>query len=257
MRPVRNALLPALLTALAPSAVLAQEMKPQYVILHQELAQPSKVQEYEATTKEFVALVKKHKSLMPHFSFECIQGTDFTYTYLAPIKGMADMDAINAEFGALSQAAGATFADLTKRGGATIEYVKESVMVSAPELSYVPAQPRLKPEEMPYRHVDLYYLRPGTEPAADAVGAEFVKLFKAKAVTSGYTLFKSVIGSEMPLYAVSIRARDAADFQAEDAKLRTLLGPEGEALFARAFALTRRFESREGRLRPDLSVPAK
>ena len=255
MRSIRNLVLPTFVLAFA-SAVAAQEAKPQYLVLHQEFAKPSKIADYEATSKEFVALVKKHKALMPHFSFECLQSPDFTYTYVAPIKSMADMDAINAEFGAMAQAAGAGWADLNKRGGATTEYIRESVVVSAPELSYIPAQPRLKPAEMPYRHLDLYYLKPGTEAEADAVAAEFVKLFKAKGVPDGYTLFKTVIGAEMPLFAVSVGAKDAADFHAEDAKLRTLLGSEGTALFARAFALTRRYESREGVLRPDLSVPA-
>jgi len=255
MRPVRAGILPALLS-LSASVALAQEPKPQHFVLHQELAKPSQVAEYEATSKEFVAMVKKHKAVMPHFSFDCIQSPDFTYAYVAPIKSMADMDAINAEFGALAKAAGAAFADLNKRGGATTEYIKESIVVSAPELSYTPAQPRLKPEEMPYRHYDLYYLRPGTEPEADALGAEFVKLFKAKDIPDGYTLFKVVMGPEMPLWVVSVGARDAADYETTNAKLQTTLGAEGQALFARAFKLSRRFETREGRVRPDLSVPA-
>lgn len=256
MRTVRNAVLLALVS-LSATLALAQDQKPQYLVLHQEIAKPSMVQQYEAASKEFVALVTKHKALMPHFSVECIQGPDFTYTFVAPLKSMADMDAINAEFGALAQAAGAAWLDLNKRSGAATEYFKESVMALAPELSYVPAQPRLKPEEMAYRHVDLYYVRPGSEPEADALSAEFVKLFKAKNVSSGYSVYKSMLGPEMPLYAVAVGARDAADYHAEDARLRTLLGPEGQALFARAFAVTRRFESRDGLLRPDLSVPAK
>jgi len=255
MRPIRAGILPALVT-LASSMALAEEPKPQYYVLHQELAKPSKAQDYEATSKEFVALVKKHKALMPHFSFDCQQSPDFTYAFVAPIKSMADMDAINAEFGALAQAAGATFADLNKRGGEATQYIKESIIASAPELSYAPAQPRLKPEEMPYHHYDLYYLKPGTEPEADALASEFVKLFKAKSVPNGYTIFKVVMGPEMPLLVVSVGARDAADYYAEEAKTRLALGPEGQALFARAFALTRRFETRESRFRPDLSVPA-
>jgi len=255
MRTIRTAVLPALV--LAPALALAQEARPKYVVLHQELAKPSMVQQYEATSKEFVALVKKNKALMPHFGFECIQGSDFTYTYLAPIKSMADVDAINAEFGALAQAAGPAFADVSKRGGDATEYFRESVLALAPEMSYVPTQPRLKPEEMPYRHVDLYFVRPGAEPEADAVSADFVKLFKAKNVSNGYNLYKAAFGPELPLYLIAVGARDAADYHAEDARLRTLLGAEGQALFARAFALTRRFESHDGTLRPDLSVPVR
>ena len=132
--------------------------------------------------------------------------------------------------------------------------IRESVIATAPELSYAPATPRLKPEEMPYRHFDLYYLRPSTETDADAVAADFQKLFKAKAVPDGYTLYKVVMGPEMPLYVVTVGARDAADYHAQDAKMRATLGAEGAALFGRAFALTRKFETREGTFRPDLSL---
>jgi hypothetical protein len=255
-RSLRIAVLPALLVACG-SAALAQEPRRHYYVLHQELAQPSKIEQYESTSKEFVALVKAHKTLMPHFAFECIESPELTYTYVSPLTSFADMDAISAEFGALAKAAGAAFGDLNKRGGEATEYIRESVIASAPELSYVPAQPRLRPDEAPFRHLDLYYLKPGTEPEADALAGEFLKLFKAKGMPNGYTIFKVVMGPEMPLLIVSASARSAADYHAENEKEMAALGPEGQALFARAFALTRRFDTREGRIRPDLSVPAR
>jgi hypothetical protein len=82
-----------------------------------------------------------------------------------------------------------------------------------------------------------------------------VKLFKAKGVKNGYTVYKVVMGAEMPAYIVSVGATDAAEYQADDAKLGALLGPEFQALGARTIALTRRFETREAVARPDLSVP--
>jgi hypothetical protein len=87
------------------------------------------------------------------------------------------------------------------------------------------------------------------------VGADYVKLFKAKGVKTSYNVYKTVIGSEMPLYFVSVNALDAADYHAEDAKLQAALGAELQALAARLLALTRRVEMREAVLRPDLSVP--
>jgi hypothetical protein len=246
-------LLPAVL-AFGGASALAQSPKPQHLLLHQEVAKPSRVRDYETSMKEFVALVKKHKALMPLFSFEAIASPDFTYGYVTPIRNLGDLDTILAEFGALTQATGPTVPDLMKRAGDATDHVRDSVIVTAPELSYAPATPRLKPEEMPYRHFDLYYLRPGTEPEADAVAADFQKLFKAKAIPDGYTLYKVVLGPDMPLYVVTVGALDAADYHAQDAKMRTTLGAEGAALFGRAFALTRRFETREGTFRPDLSL---
>jgi hypothetical protein len=244
----------AALALLAPVAARAQTPGGQYFVVHQEVAKPSMVKEYESTTKEFVALVKANKTKMPHFSVNCFMSPDFTYTYAAPIPNLAGMDAINADFGALAQSAGASFLDLNKRGGAATEYIKEWVIQLVPELSYSPAEPRVQPGQ--YFHYSVYYVSPGREPEAEAVGADYVKLFKAKGVKSGYTVYKVVMGPEMPAYIVSVGALDAADYHAEDAKVGALLGAELRALGARTAALTRRFETREATARPDLSVPS-
>ncbi|HEX7186210.1 MAG TPA: hypothetical protein VF756_30575 [Thermoanaerobaculia bacterium] len=124
-----------------------------------------------------------------------------------------------------------------------------------PSLSYTPANPRLKPEEMSYFHYDLYYVQPGREAEADAVAREFVELFRKKGIPDGYRLFKVLMGAEMPMLAVMVGAKDAADYQVQDAKTRQILGQEGMTLFQRAFTLSRRFESHNGWWRADLSLP--
>jgi len=65
---------------------------------------------------------------------------------------------------------------------------------------------------------------------------------------------KLAFGHDAPLIVVSVGARDADDFAAQDARCARPLGAEGETLFARAFALTRKFDRRSGWLRPDLSM---
>src|ERR1044071_5958490 len=168
----------AAVALLAPATGGTQTSAPQYFVVHQEVAKPSMVKEYESTTKEFVALVKANKAKMPHFSINVFASPDFTYTFVAPIPNMAGMDAINADFGALAQSTGAALPDLNKRGGAATEYIKEWIIQSVPELSYSPAEPRAGASR--YFHYGIYYVIPGREPEAEAVGAEDVKLFKAK-----------------------------------------------------------------------------
>jgi hypothetical protein len=245
----------AALALLAPVAARAQTPGGQYFVLHQEVAKPSMIKEYESTSKEFVAMVKANKAKMPHFSFNCLASPDFTYTFVAPIPNMAGMDAVNADFGALAQSAGAAFPDLNKRGGAATEYIKEWIIQLVPELSYSPAEPRAQAGPPRYFHYDLYYVMPGREPEAESIGAEYVKLFKAKAVKNAYNVYKVVMGAEMPAYIVSVGAADAATYHADSANVSALLGSELQALGARTAALTRRFETREAVSRPDLSVP--
>jgi hypothetical protein len=217
----------AALALLAPVAARAQTPGGQYFVVHQEVAKPSMIKEYESTSKEFVA----------------------------PIPNMVGMDAINADFGALAQAVGASFADLNKRGGTATEYIKEWVIQLVPELSYSPAEPRAQAGPPRYFHYDIYYVMPGRDPEAESVGAEYVKLFKAKAVKNAYNVYKVVMGAEMPAYIVSVGAADAAAYHADSANVSALLGTDLQALSARTAALTRRFETREATARPDLSVP--
>jgi hypothetical protein len=241
-----------LLAVLIPAVLAAQS--PSFFVLHQEVAKPPMLKQYEETTKEFTAAVKRHHELSPAFSFTAIAGDDNLYTYVTPIRSMADLESIYKGFGALAQAEGAKWGDLMKRAGETMEYARESIVMEDPSLSYTPEKPRLKPEEQAYLHVDLYYVKPGYEAEADAVAREFADLFRRKKMADGYRLFKVVLGPETPLLMVVVGAKDPADFAAADKANREALGAEGQALFQRAFAFTRRFEQHGGWVRPDLSL---
>src|SRR5262245_18214093 len=243
------AILAAFLTASLAAA------QPKWYVLHQEFARPPMMKQYEDSTKEFVSLVRQHHDASPVFSFTAVAGDDFVYTYVAPISSFSDLEKIYAGFDALAKAVGeAKWGDQMVRGGASSEFNRESLVMEDPSQEYALANPRLKPEEAKYLHVDLYYVQPGRETDADAVARDFAAQFRKKNLPDGYRLFKVVMGSEMPLIIVTTPAKDAADYAAIDAATRQALGAEGQALFQRAFSLTRRFESHNGWIRPDLSL---
>src|ERR1044072_7074604 len=111
--------------ALTAGAAFAQgaSAAPQMFIVHREHALPSKLADYEATTKEFVALVQANRSTMPRFSFTALQGEDLSYNFIPPIATLADADAILASFDALAKAAGPQkFADGLRGGGGPLRH---------------------------------------------------------------------------------------------------------------------------------------
>ena len=238
------------------SLAAAQETAPpRLYVLHQEVARPGMMKQYEDSTKEFISLVRQHHDAIPMFDFIGIAGEDFVYTFVSQIDSFAELDKMYTGFNAVAKAVGdAKWGDLMMRGGAATEYIRESVLAEDPSLSYTPTPPRLKPEEEKYLHVDLYYVQPGRENEADAVAKDFAALFRKKNLPDSYRLFKVVMGPETPLIIVTTPAKDAADYAARDAAVRQALGAEGQALFQRAFGLTRRFESHNGWIRPDLSL---
>ena len=243
-------------TALFAGALAAQAPPTgQWYLLHQEAAKPSKVAEFESTTKEFIALVNQHRATMPDFSFNCLQGEDFVYTFVVPIQGFAGVDKVMANFGAYMQAAGPKAAEIFSRSGDTYEYTNEWVVAQAPDLGHKPDQPRVRIEDAKFFNYSLYYVMPGKEQEVDAIGKEFSALFRSKGVTDGYNVYKSMMGQEMPVVIIEQWAKDEADFYAEVAKNNALLGEAQKPLLARAFAITRRFENKKAWARPDLSLP--
>lgn len=239
------------------SLAAAQTPQPKWYVMHQEFARPSMIKQYEDVNKEFIATVRKHHEASPLFNFIGVAGEDFVYTYVTSISGFSDLASIYDGFGKLAVAAGeAKWGDLMKRGGEATEFIRESILMEDPALSYTPAQPRLTPQEERYLHVDLYYVQPGREADADALAKDFHKLYREKNIADGYRLFKVVMGAETPLILVTVAAKDPADYAVHNAEATKKLGAEGQALFARAASLTRRFETRGGWLRPDLSLEA-
>lgn len=237
------------------SLAAAQTAQSKWFVMHQELARPSMLKQYEDTSKEFVATVRQHHDASPMFNFVGFAGDDYVYTYVTRISSFSDVEAIISGFGKLAQAVGeAKWGDLMVRSGQAMEWMRDSILMEDPSLSYMPAKPRLKPEEERYVHVDLYYVQPGREADADAVAKELAALYRKKNVTDSYRLFKVVMGWDTPLIIVITAAKSPADYEALVAQARQTIGAEGKALFDRAFSLTRRFEMHGGWVRPDLTL---
>jgi len=242
--------------SLIAALAAAQGQPPRMWYVHTEQAKPSQLAQYEATTKEFMAAVRQNAAAMPHFHISAAYMTDDqTYGYVVPLKEWNDIGAVFGEFDALAKAMGpAKLADLMRRGGLTSESSTDFVLMEPAELGYVPAAPRLKPEETRYFRFDTYYIQPGNEEEADKVAAEFAALWKKKGIRNGYRLFKVVTGQNMPALIVMGGAKDAVDFAQAEAEDQKAIGAEGQALFARAFALCRRIEHQNAWARPDLTT---
>lgn len=235
------------------------EAQPKLYGLHREVVRPSMVATYEATTKEFLRFLQQAPGKLGKLGVTTFMADDFSYYMVSQIADYNDLAAIYAGFGETAQAVGpAKFADVMQRNGATLDFMSDSVLAEDPALSYAPAKPRLKPEEVGFVHFDVYFIQPGRDVEAQQLAGEFKALFVKKGIPDGYRLFTVLTGGDLPAIVVSVEAKDAVDYATADAANRQRLGSEGEALFTRAFALTRRFLPINTRLRPDLSLrPAK
>lgn len=240
------------LTLLVAGRVGAQAPQGRLWFVHQEMAKPSMLAEYNATTLEVMKLAAKVK--VPTLGKSVVlEGDDLTFTIAMPIADLNGAAAVNDDFATMAKSDPKYFADLLKRGWAPVESVREFVLMEQPEMSYVPAKPYLDPAAARFYHYDIYYVMPGHEDEGAAIARDFAALFKAKGVTQAYRIFTVVNGPEMPAIVVETPAKDGADYYSTTAAVQAQLGEAGRALFGRAYAHSRRIEHRNAMLRPDLS----
>jgi hypothetical protein len=230
--------------------------KPQLFVIHEEIAKPSMLAQYESTTREFFKALSDGKVDPAVFSVNTFVTPDFHYIYLAPISSFAGMDKIASMFMTLPNAVGNDrWQDLMRRGGVTMESYSETVVMLRPDLSYMPATPRLKPEENKYFRLEFFYVIPGKEQDAEAIARDYAALFKQKNWPDGYHIYMALNGENLPLLVVSIPAKSRADYVAADDRLNATLGADIKPLQARALSITRKFELREAMARPDFVYP--
>jgi len=256
---LRSLSLAIAVAALTGAAALAQgtAMAPKMFIVHREHALPEKLADYEATTKEFIALVQANRSAMPTFAFTALQGEDLSYNFITPIQNLAAGDTLLASFDALAKAAGPEkLGDLFRRSGATFTSADDNAFLEVPEGTYWPAGGAVTPMNAGYYQLDSYYVKPGYEDAAAGIAASWKKLFEDAKVPYGYSVHKLVLGNDGPLWVVSTPAKDAANLAEINAAAVKAIGAAAwQAQVAKTLAICRGFDSKRYTVRRDLSLP--
>ncbi len=243
----------ALLVNLWALILFAQdgESKGQLLWVHADVVTPSKVAQYEAAVKELVAQFAMHKFAVP---FQTYMQDDFHYIYVSPLDNFSSLDNLEKAVAEFNKKQGKEKSEeLDKRFAGTFEHHQTFVSRHMTDLSYDPAQPRIKIEEAGFRHWEYYYIEAGKEKEVREIAKAYLELFKSKNIPDGYNLFMREMGSEMPLVVVVTWGKNAPDYSSETEKIDAMLGEEGKALAARAMAITRKFEQKDGWARPDLS----
>lgn len=230
----------------------------QMMLIHQEKVALAHVPAYEAATRDMIALVQQNRDTMPTFNFTASSSPEGNYTYVMPISSMADIDTVTAEFEAMMAGpSGDKAREIFARSNASLEHMSESVVVHHPALSYTPEEPRITPADWKVTMIEIYRIVPGKEREAMALAGEFKALWQEKKIAEAYSVFHLHMGPDMPALAVLSWGKDLGDLYAAADRSRAQAGEKGAALFARAAALTRSYETFHTFQRPDLSLPPK
>lgn len=229
----------------------AQEQKPQLWFVEDMVVKPSKINDFEAVTKDFNAVFKKYGFPYPMNTYS---SDDFHYYLFYPVENLSDLQKAYEIFGDIGKKLGeANLQALMKRQGDAIEYYKQYFLRTMPELSYLPKKPRLKPEEKSAFIWDIYYCVPGREKEVEELGKEWMQLLKSKNYNDEVLYYIGDIGTEFPVYYGVLFAKDFADLYAQNKKMWELMGDEGGKLYDKMMPLVRKREGKSGWYRPELS----
>jgi hypothetical protein len=234
-----------------PGLAGTQEQKSELFSIEEVVVKPAMAARYEAA-------VKKEIELGYPYPFMAYSSDDFHYYFLIPIENYAGLDALNKGEGEWAKKIGEKYQDLLKSVAGTFEYYRLGVIRLLPDLSYIPKEPRLKPGEEAFLSWGFAYVEFGKEKEFVDVAKQWVELSKSNATSIGWNMYVVESGAEMPFYFWAESGKSAAEYYTEGEKIEKKIG-EGKyaELWNKTMALLRKFETKIGRPRPDLSLMPK
>ena len=245
-----------LIVSLPLFAQTATAQKPDFYWIHEEVAKPGMIAQYESAVLDILGTLTAQKADPKTFGMNVYMTADAHYFYVVPIPGYSYLETFWQTFTAVGEAGGkAKWADIQTRGNSATISTNEMVAIRRHDLEYAPASPRLKPDEVNFVHLLYFYPEAAHTDDLEQVGRDYAAFFKSKNVGDPFRVYQVVTGADLPLYIVAIPAKSASDYYSEDEKTNTALGADLRPLQARSLANLRKFETKDVMFRADMSYP--
>jgi len=228
----------------------AQDATSQKFIVHEDVVMPSQIAEYEAATKKFAETMSEHNAV--EAAYLTVSLDDMRYLYVSAIENMAALDK-NPMQGVAETMGQENFEKMMSGYNGTFESHKNYVINLNHDLSYNSGE--IMMEGVNFRHFDYYFITPGKWKAAKAIAKEWTELHASKNAPHGYRIYTGGLGTE-PMIMVVQWAKSAEDYYANQAENQKALG-DTQDLMERTMAVTRKLESYDGMIRPELSYQPK
>lgn len=237
------------------TAAQAEEQKPALLLIEEQVVKPAKIAELDASLKEMVAHSAQHNF---QYGWETYSDDNYRYYYVIPIKDLTDISNIMKASAELGKKVGEPWQAMMNKYVGTYEYVKLGVIRTRPDLSYVPENPRLKPDEGVYIRWGMCYVKPDKVAEFEKIMKKWVALFKEKNIADGFNTFMGEMGTDNPFYFWAESGKSPADFFSHSEKAMEMIGEEAEPLWMKTMGVLRKFEGKGGMFRPELSyIPEK
>ncbi len=232
----------------------AQEQKAQLYVIWDAVVKPSTVADFEAATKEEVALYAKYK--FP-YQWTVSQTFDGHYYFLIPVENFAGVDDLFAAFDKVEETAGEDYQKLEDLFVGSYEYTQLGVFSLNYELSLLPEKKEAESEGGNFICWDIHYITAGKEQKYEKIIKEFKGLCKSKNISQAWYCYQGIMGDKTPVYYWVTVAKNAVDFYTQNEKMWETLGEEGGSFYEQFMNLVRKRDMKTGWYRPGLSYMPK
>jgi hypothetical protein len=236
---------------LAAITLAQEEPQVQRYLVYECFSSAENIEAFEAAMLKEVALFSKFD--LP-VGWTAYSTADHRYFFLFPIEDSGSIDKINAAFAVAAEKAGEEYKEMQEAFLGTYDHISTSIIAFHPELSYVPEDPRVPPEEAGFFYWNFFYVKPGLEGKFQELAKKFAKLCEGRNVADAYNFIVSEFGRDLPVMLATSWSREEADFEPNNEKMWEALGEEGQALWLQGQELCRKVEETSGRIRPELSL---
>ncbi|MBO2543661.1 hypothetical protein ACWBC2_05340 [Salegentibacter agarivorans] len=218
--------------------------------IHEDQVKPSMLKEYEAVTKDFIKACKKHNLKDADWTTARIDGG--TYLTIAPINSMADFD--KNPMAPLAEKMGEeNFRAIFSRFDKCYDTHRNYMVHLINDMSYMPNGLTTNTEGEDYRKWHFFHVTPQNVANLRNKMKEIQSLYETKGAKQYFRIYRNGFGSTGDYYLVVISAKDAQSYAKTSEETDKLLGEEGEKLFNDLMQYVHKYESKTGRMRPDLA----
>jgi hypothetical protein len=224
--------------------------KGQFFFLVDAVVIPSMESQYFRAAENKVAFYAKNR--FP-FSWTVYSTEDYHYFWLLPIQNLKALDDLYAAFEEMKEKEAKECETMLNAFEGTFRYLKQSVYIWRPDLSYRTEDPIHQQREGDFVYMDFCYVYPGRDAEFERCVGELMSLMKSKDRTEMINTLVGDLGTDRPMYILTTNAKNAADFYVKNDRFWKALGGEGSDLYTKIISLIRKREIRHGRFRPDLS----
>jgi hypothetical protein len=222
------------------SIINSQVKKPksQLICVLEVRVKPAGIDAFENAVRELIGQFKE--SEFPR-SFVGDITDDYSYYFSSPIESYAEIDILFRDLDEIQNKMDAEKRqDLQVLFKDAYESIRSGVILKRPDLSYVPDNSRLSIMEARYMRMNAFYILAGREGEFENICKASAELWRRKRVPEPFNVYVGQMGTETPVYFLSLTGKDPADLWSHVGRIWTPNGSESQDLRKKILPLIRK-----------------